>query len=104
MAQLRIPTLGTACRVDVQTRRMPIRIGPGHVLSPLMKRSGKITRLRNKSTATYRTVESTVNRSPRGSRQIYPDAEQPAYGPLKVFWLEVGGRTPAREALDGYDK
>ena len=49
-------------------------------------------------------VRFTVNRSPRDSRRLYPDPTgvQGAVGPLRVYWLEVNGTTPARQEYEKY--
>lgn len=48
-------------------------------------------------------VALEVNRSPRRSRQLYPPATGGAGpGVLKVYWLEVGGVTPAKSDYDAW--
>jgi hypothetical protein len=45
-----------------------------------------------------------VNRSPRDARRLYPDptGNQAAYGPLRVYWLEVNGATAARSDYEAW--
>jgi hypothetical protein len=44
-------------------------------------------------------VNLKVNRTPREHRQLYPDPGRKDPGPhkLTVYWLEVGGSTPAKD-------
>jgi hypothetical protein len=43
-----------------------------------------------------------VNRTPRLDRQLFPDPRAESEGPhvLRVYWLEVGGKTPAKSEYE----
>jgi hypothetical protein len=47
-------------------------------------------------------VNLKVNRTPREHRQVYPDPSREDVGrhKLMVYWLEVGGKTPAKDEFE----